>query len=89
MSRGGLALQFALFSWLVGSIALFWRNNALLSAIMLDECLTALVWWHGRRDVSFFLVLAVFGTLAEMVFVRSGVWRYDNPTGGGIPLWFP
>jgi hypothetical protein len=86
---GELALQFALFSWLVGSIALFWRNNALLSAIVLVECMTALVWWHDRRDVSFFLVLAVLGTLAEMVFVRSGVWRYVNPTVAGIPLWFP
>lgn len=86
---GELAVQFALFSWLVGSIALFWRDNALLSAIVLVECLTALVWWHERRDVSFFLVLAVFGTLAEMVFVHSGAWRYVNPTVAGIPLWFP
>ncbi|MBN1810751.1 MAG: hypothetical protein JXA14_02835 [Anaerolineae bacterium] len=37
----------------------------------------------------FFLVLAVFGTLAEMVFTHSGVWHYANPTWVGISLWFP
>jgi hypothetical protein len=84
-----LALGFVAFSWLVGSIALLWKNNALLSAVVLAECLIVFTLWHERRDVSFFLILAVFGTLAEMTFVRSGVWRYINPTFAGIPLWFP
>ena len=57
--------------------------------MVLAECLIALFWWHERRDVSFFLILAVFGTLAEVVFVRFGVWHYVNPTVAGIPLWFP
>jgi hypothetical protein len=86
---GDLALELAAFSWLVGSIALLWRNNMLLSAIVLVECLIAFLLWHERRDVSFFFILAVFGTLAEAVFVRFGVWRYVNPTIAGIPLWFP
>jgi hypothetical protein len=49
----------------------------------------ALALWHEQHDVSFFLVLAVFGTLAEMAFTHSGVWQYANPTFLGIPLWFP
>jgi hypothetical protein len=86
---GELAVQSGTFCLLVTSIVLFWRNNALLSAIVAAECVMALMLWHERHDVSFFLALAVFGTLAEMAFTHSGVWQYANPTFLGIPLWFP
>ena len=39
--------------------------------------------------MAFFLVIAVFGTIAEALFVHFGVWRYANPTFLGIPAWFP
>jgi uncharacterized membrane protein YoaT (DUF817 family) len=84
-----LVVEFATFSLLVASITLLWRNNVLLLAIVLVECLFALTRWHKRHDVSFFLILAVLGTLAEMAFTYSGVWQYANPTLLGIPLWFP
>ena len=86
---GELAVQSGTFCLLVTSIVLLWRNNALLLAIVAAECLMALTLWHERHDVNFFLILAVFGTLAEMAFTHSGVWRYANPTFLGIPLWFP
>jgi uncharacterized membrane protein YoaT (DUF817 family) len=84
-----LAVELATFSLLVASITMLWRSNILLLAIVLAECLFALALWHERHDVSFFLILAVFGTLAEVVFTSSGVWQYNNPTWLGIPLWFP
>lgn len=84
-----LTVQSGTFCLLVASITLLWRNNAVLSAVVATECLMALALWHGRHDVSFFLILTVFGTLAEIAFTRSGVWQYANPTLLGIPLWFP
>jgi len=57
--------------------------------VALAECLAMLTLWHDRLDVSFFLIIAVLGSLAEAVFVHSGVWRYANPTLLGVPLWFP
>ncbi|MFL7794765.1 MAG: DUF817 family protein [Anaerolineae bacterium] len=84
-----LVVEFATFSLLVASITLLWRNNVLLLAIVLVECLFALARWHERHDVSFLLTLAVFGTLAEIAFTHSGAWQYANPTLLGIPLWFP
>ena len=84
-----LVVELATFSVLVASIAMLWRNNFLLLAIVLAECLFALALWHERQDVSFFLVLTVFGTLAEVAFTHSGVWHYANPTLLGVPLWFP
>lgn len=79
----------ATFCLLVASIVLLWRDNTILLAVVFIECLIALALWHERHDVSFFLILAVFGTLAEMVFTHSGVWHYANPTWVGVPLWFP
>lgn len=81
--------QSTTFCLLVVSIVLLWRDNTILLTVVAAECLVALAFWHERHDVSFFLILAVFGTLAEMAFTHSGVWRYANPTLLGIPLWFP
>jgi hypothetical protein len=80
---------FVAFVLLITSVLLLWWNNLLLFAVMLVECAIALVLWHERIDVSFFLVIAVLGTLAELSFVRIGVWQYANPTLLGVPLWFP
>jgi uncharacterized membrane protein YoaT (DUF817 family) len=87
--QDGLLTAFAAFVLLIASVLLLWKNNPLLLATMLVECLLALARWHERIDVSFFLVIAVFGTLAEVLFVRVGIWQYANPTLLGVPLWFP
>jgi hypothetical protein len=84
-----LAVEFAAFSLLVASVSLLWRNNLALFVVVLVEWLTALALWHDRLDVSFFLIIAVLGSLAEAVFIHFGVWRYANPTFLGVPLWFP
>ncbi|MGA9350730.1 MAG: hypothetical protein WBW48_18265 [Anaerolineae bacterium] len=84
-----LVRELATFSLLVASVSLLWRNNLLLFVVVLVECLAALALWHDRLDLSFFLVIAVLGSLAEAVFVHFGVWYYANPTFLGVPLWFP
>ena len=85
----GLVSELAAFSLLVTSIGLLWRDNMLLFIVILLEGMVALGFWHDRYDLSVFLVIAVLGSLAEAVFVHSGVWRYANPTLLGVPLWFP
>jgi len=84
-----LIMELAAFSVLVASVSLLWRNNLLLFAVALVECLAGLALWHDRLDLSFFLVIGILGSLAEVVFVHFGVWYYVNPTFLGIPLWFP
>ncbi len=84
-----LAMELAAFSLLVASVSLLWRNNLLLFTVALAECLAALALWHDRLDVSFFLIIAVLGSLAEAVFVHCGAWYYANPSLLGVPLWFP
>jgi hypothetical protein len=84
-----LVMELAAFSVLVASVSLLWQNNVILFAVALVESAAALRLWHDRYDVSFFLIIAVLGSLAEAVFVRFGVWHYANPTLLGVPLWFP
>jgi hypothetical protein len=84
-----LLQELTAFSLLVASVSLLWRNTPLLFIIALGEALGALALWHERYDLSFFLIIAVLGSLAEAVFVHVGVWRYAHPTFAGIPLWFP
>jgi uncharacterized membrane protein YoaT (DUF817 family) len=85
----GLIMELVAFSVLIASVALLWRNNLLLFIVALVECLMALALWHDRLDVSFFLVIALLGSLAEAVFVRFGAWHYANPSFFGVPPWFP
>ena len=84
-----LAMELTAFSLLVASVTLLWRNNLLLFIVALVECLVALALWHNRFDLTFFLIIAVLGSLAEVVFVHFGIWRYANPTFLGMPVWFP
>ena len=81
--------QLVAFSLLEGAIVLLWRDNVLLFIVLLVAGLAVLSLWHDRYDVSFFVVIAALGSLAEAVFVLFGVWRYANPTLLGVPLWFP
>jgi uncharacterized membrane protein YoaT (DUF817 family) len=84
-----LLLELVAFAVLVTSVVLLWRNNLVLLIVACIECVIGLALWHERRDLSFFLVIAVLGSMAEAVFVRFGVWRYANPTCLGVPVWFP
>lgn len=83
------AKELAIFFLLATFIALLWRDNLTLSSVVLAECLLTLGLWHNRYDLCFFLVAAVLGSIAEVVWVYFEVWKYSNPTFLGVPLWFP
>ncbi|HUW12631.1 MAG TPA: hypothetical protein VM537_23085 [Anaerolineae bacterium] len=70
-----LAMTLAAFCILVASVSLLWRNNWLLFVVALALCIVGLILWHDRLDVSFFLIIGVLGSAAELVFVRFGVWQ--------------
>ena len=84
-----LALAFAGFGVLVASVLLLWQNNMLLLIIACLESILALLRWHDGLDISSLLVIGVLGSLAEVLFVRSGIWHYTNPSVFGLPMWFP
>ena len=84
-----LFLELGMFSVLTFSIGSLWRDNLSLLLVVIVQALISLFFWHDRFDTSFFIVITVFGTIAELVFVYFGVWQYANPTSLGIPVWFP
>jgi hypothetical protein len=84
-----LLYEIGAFTILITSIIILWQSNLLLLTAVIIQCLVALWFWHERFDVTFFFVISIFGTFAEWVFVRSGIWHYSNPSLFGIPIWFP
>jgi hypothetical protein len=87
--RNDLILEVIAFGILVTSVSLLWPYNVILFVVALAECVIGLALWHERLEVSFFLIIGLLGSLAEVIFVRAGVWQYANPTFLGIPPWFP
>jgi len=84
-----LSAEVAAFVVLIGCVALLWRYNLPLLLVAATICGVLLARWHMRFDVCFFLVIAVLGSMAEIVFVYFGVWEYANPTFMDVPIWFP
>lgn len=78
-----------IFIVLVVSIIWLWKYSLLLFVLLSVLSLMALFLWHDSLDVCFFTIVAVFGTVSEILFVKFGVWTYANPTLLGIPIWFP
>ena len=79
----------AVFAGLSSSILWLYRQNSALLAI-LSLCLAMVLWkWHGRSDLIGLIVIASLGSVAEVLFVRFGVWQYANPSCLGVPIWFP
>ncbi|UCG95438.1 MAG: hypothetical protein JSV92_00075 [archaeon] len=73
----------------IGTMALFFENNILVSIILLALCLIRLWLYHRKDDLFFFFSGALFGPVSEIILVSFGVWRYANPTFLGVPMWLP
>jgi len=89
MDRIGIFAELAATGVLIAAIVLLWRDNLHLLLAVLGIAAAVLALHHRKRDVIFFVVIAVLGSVAEGVFVHFGVWRYGNPSVLGIPMWFP
>ena len=84
-----LAREVIAFVLLATAIVLLWFDNLMLLGVLSAYTVVVLSFWHERRDIAFFLIIGLFGSVAEVAFVSFGVWRYANRTALGIPLWFP
>lgn len=78
-----------LYAFGVAAVSLLYKNNLLLTFVILAGWLVAVRLWHVKRDIYLFLSAAALGAAAEIIAVRFGAWQYSNPTLLGVPIWLP
>jgi hypothetical protein len=84
-----LIFEIVLFSVGIAAISLFYKNNILLTFLLIVAWLVGIKFWHKKHDVYFFISGAIIGPVGEIICIYFGVWQYTNPTFLGIPLWLP
>lgn len=73
----------------VGTIALFHSSTLILTALLGLSTAASLYIWTGKKNFTFYILGAIFGSLAEITPIYFGAWTYSNPTAIGIPIWLP
>ncbi len=84
-----LLLGLLLFVAGVMLISMMYKNNFLLTLVMVTGWLVASKFIYTKRDSYMFLIAALLGATAEIVAVKFGAWQYANPTYFGVPIWLP
>jgi hypothetical protein len=70
-------------------ISLLYTNNILLTFLLVLIWSIGIKGWYKHHDVYFLVSGAIIGTVAEIICIYFGVWKYANPIFLGIPLWLP
>ena len=70
-------------------IALFWKDNLILTLFVAAYAGLLLKLWHEAEDLRCFIFVVFVGTASEIISVSFGAWTYNNPTFLGIPIWLP
>jgi hypothetical protein len=85
----GLIFEIMIFGAVIALISLFFRNNVLLSVLLIILWIILIKFWHKKHHLIYFVVGAVLGPLVEIICIYLGVWQYANPSFLGIPMWLP
>ena len=91
LTRKTRELILEIASIIIGSILIlsFYTDNLLLFFLFLIILMIVMRFWFKKRDIHFFLIGAIIGTIGEIICTNFGVWKYTNPTFLGIPIWLP
>lgn len=84
-----LVFELIVFCAGIIAMALFYKNNILLTLILLASWAAGIKFWHKKHDIYFYVAGAIIGPISEIICIRFGVWQYANPTFLGIPMWLP
>ena len=84
-----LTLDLIFFSSVLFFVVLSQKEPLTLS-LGLSVWSIGLLWiMENKKNIYFYLMMAVLGPLAEIVCVYMGVWSFYNPDFLGIPYWLP
>ena len=68
--------------------AMLWRLDS-VAALIIAGIGAAMMVRGDRKDWALYVVCAILGSLAEMIAIYFGAWKYATPTVFGIPMWLP
>jgi len=75
------------FSFDILLFFLFWKNNILLTALLLILSFVLLAFLTSREEKIFYFTGFFLGPVYDLLLVPAGVWSYGNPTILNVPLW--
>jgi hypothetical protein len=65
-------------------------SNPILCLILISCVSLCLIFLDGSKNIiRFFIVVAISGSLAEIVAIHFGAWQYKNTFFLGIPYYLP
>ena len=76
-----------LIIYLIISISLMYRNNILLTALIVAGCTMSFWLWHQKEDIYCFVIAMILCPVGEIIFIHFGAYVYSNPSFLGIPIW--
>ena len=84
-----LVLDFFLYIVSIISITILYRNNILLTFVLILTWVLGIKYWYKKYDRQYLVAGAIMGPLAEIICIYFGAWKYANPTYLAIPIWLP
>ncbi len=78
-------IGFGLATFIV--VLLFYKNILLTTGVLAVIAIIGLVKWKSLRTLKIFIFVGIFGTLAEIVAIKIGIWDYSITKFLDVPLW--
>ena len=72
----------------VATVSLLWARPGILFLACFAITGIMLIRWHTRTDLAVYLVVALLGTLADLLAVSRGAWAYGTAEKS-VPSWLP
>jgi hypothetical protein len=83
-----LLFELFIYALLVILVAALWNKPVILTVCYGAMSLFALLIWHTKRDLFFYFVAFILGSVGESIAIYFGAWKYSKPFYL-IPLWLP
>jgi hypothetical protein len=83
-----LIFELSVYAVLLMLVAILWNTPVILTVCYGVMSLVILLVWHTKRDLFFYFVAFILGSLGESIAIYFGAWKYSKPFYL-IPLWLP
>jgi len=83
-----LLFELFIYALLLILVAALWNRPVILTVCYGAISLFTLLIWHSKRDLFFYFVAFILGSVGESIAIYFGAWKYSKPFYL-IPLWLP